>query len=360
MRILFVLPNDYYGGAETVIKKLAIHLSKENDVFIFILTKQQGSFFENLKITNNIQVFYGLFSKELVSIIPFIFKLFFLKNKYFDLIFTSHVNTNSFISIILKLKILKKKYYVTRESTKIFERFANSKKLLFYKMYYILGYNSTIDLWISQTNEMKAQLFNNIKKKYLLKKINVIHNPYDRSLNTNDNFISSIPYLVACGRFVRDKGFDVLINSFNLFLKDYPNYLLYIIGSGIEYNNLKQLIQELNLNNKVILLGIINNPKIYFYNSKACIMPSIFEGFPNTLLEMMECNNNIVSTLSTNSISKINGIYLCQPNSVIDLKNAIVNCIKADNINNRIYFDNYLNGISTNSFINKIFKILSS
>jgi glycosyltransferase involved in cell wall biosynthesis len=359
MKILFVLPNDYYGGAETVIKKLTIHLSKENDVYIFILTKKQGYFYEDLINTYNIQVFYGLFSSELLSIIPFIFKLLLLKNKFFDLIFTSHVNINSFISIILKLKILRKKYFVVRESTRIFERYDKSNKILYYKMLYFLGYNSTIDLWICQTIEMKTQLLNNIRKEYLFNKINVIHNPYDKSLNTNNNFISSSPYLVACGRFVPDKGFDVLIKSFNLFLKDYPSYLLYIIGSGIEYNNLNQLIEELNLNTKVILLGKINTPKFYFYNSKACIMSSIFEGFPNTLLEMMECNNNIVSTLSTNSISQINGIYTCQPNSYVDLKNTIVKCINTNNSSNRIYFDNYLNEINSYNFINKMFKILS-
>jgi glycosyltransferase involved in cell wall biosynthesis len=206
---------------------------------------------------------------------------------------------------------------------------------------------------------MKNQLLNNIKKEHLFKKIHVIHNPYDKSLYKNDCFLSTSSYLVACGRLISDKGFDVLIKSFNLFLNDFPDYLLYIIGSGIEYNSLIHLVEKLNLNKKVIFVGNINNPKYYFYNANACIISSFCEGFPNVLLEMMECNNNIVSTLCTYSISKINGIYVCPPNSVLDLKNSIINCVKANNFNNRIYFDNYLNEISTNKFIYNMNKILS-
>ncbi|MBS4195715.1 CDP-glycerol glycerophosphotransferase family protein [Lederbergia citri] len=98
------------------------------------------------------------------------------------------------------------------------------------------------------------------------------------------------------GRLSPEKGQDNLIKAFGRFHKTHPNSMLYIIGEGALKKQLKTLIQELNLNHCVFLLGQLENPFPFLKKCDCFVLSSHYEGQPMVLLEAMTLGMNIVAT----------------------------------------------------------------
>jgi len=64
--------------------------------------------------------------------------------------------------------------------------------------------------------------------------------------------------LFSLGRLVERKGFDKVIKVLPDVIKKVPNIKYLIAGAGHEYNNLNVLIKKLNLKDRVIMLGKVN------------------------------------------------------------------------------------------------------
>lgn len=239
------------------------------------------------------------------------------------IIFSSHAYLNGFLGILKRLNLIKSKV-VVRESTSLFTRYTGLKRMS-YKYIYKLGY-PCLDLVICQTQEMREQLltFNPFLEP---DKVKVFRNPIDldylvkRSSNSLDNELGD--YICTAGRLIPIKGFTILIRAFKHILIDYPNLKLIILGDGPQKSELFELINLLGLDKKVILLGYKGNPMPYFRNAKLNIISSIKEGFPNTLLQMMAVNSNVVSTLCAGGINEIKGVITCNVNNEDELLESI-------------------------------------
>lgn len=71
---------------------------------------------------------------------------------------------------------------------------------------------------------------------------------------------------LCVARLTKEKSLDFLINTFAKFSKDHANAYFVIAGDGPERKNLQKLITDLNIGNKVFLLGMIpymQIPQIY-------------------------------------------------------------------------------------------------
>lgn len=90
------------------------------------------------------------------------------------------------------------------------------------------------------------------------------------------------------GRFVDNKGFKDLINGFAKLEKEFPDVRLLIGGSGEEEGLLRQMIYELKLQNKIKLLGWINDKDKFFEEVDIFCCPSHHEPFGIVILEAME------------------------------------------------------------------------
>lgn len=93
--------------------------------------------------------------------------------------------------------------------------------------------------------------------------------------------------IISISRLHKGKKIDELINIFSQ-LKD-KDTKLYIIGDGEEKENLKNLVLDLNLQDRVIMTGYLNKDEQleYLKNSSVYAMTSISEGLPMVLLEAM-------------------------------------------------------------------------
>ncbi|MCX6731048.1 MAG: glycosyltransferase [Candidatus Roizmanbacteria bacterium] len=132
-------------------------------------------------------------------------------------------------------------------------------------------------------------------------KIIVIHNGVDlkkaisQTVGHNQVLNEKI-ILTSCGRLVEEKGHRYLIDAFSYISKIYPNVFLYILGQGPLKDQLENQIANLNLQKKVFLPGFTKSPNKYFKMSDIFILPSLYEGFGNVILEAMSCGLPIIST----------------------------------------------------------------
>lgn len=87
------------------------------------------------------------------------------------------------------------------------------------------------------------------------------------------------------GRFFEQKNHEFLIKIFYELSKLNPHYKLILIGEGSLKEQIKQQVEALNLNNKVIFTGSINNTNEYYNAMDIFLLPSLFEGLPMVLIE---------------------------------------------------------------------------
>lgn len=112
--------------------------------------------------------------------------------------------------------------------------------------------------------------------------------PYGVPILRPEDFIKkNKKILLSVGRLDKQKGFDLLLNAFAQLASSFPEWDTVIIGEGPERKALESLIKQLNLENRVFLIGRVGNITDWYNQSDIYILSSRFEGFPNTLVEAM-------------------------------------------------------------------------
>ena len=92
------------------------------------------------------------------------------------------------------------------------------------------------------------------------------------------------------------KNINIVIEAIGLL--DDRNLKLSIIGEGDEFSKLESLIHDLNLQNRVQLLGKIDSNRIsqFLLTADIFIQASDYEGLPHSVLEAINYEVPILST----------------------------------------------------------------
>jgi glycosyltransferase involved in cell wall biosynthesis len=146
---------------------------------------------------------------------------------------------------------------------------------------------------ISQTKRGAADLEARLKRP-----ATVIHNPLipaDLDLVRNPHNSTEVPQprkqdtrrILAAGRLVTEKGFDLLIAAFARIAARHPEWILIILGEGLERSSLAAQIAQLDLNDRILLPGFSSDPQSLMRQADLFVLSSRFEGMPNALLEAM-------------------------------------------------------------------------
>lgn len=101
--------------------------------------------------------------------------------------------------------------------------------------------------------------------------------------------------VVAVGRLVKVKGFDVLIQAFASLPHGVDARLL-IVGEGEERAALESLVEQLGLNDRIALVGFQDNPWRLMARATVFVLSSWTEAAPNVILEAMALGCPVIAT----------------------------------------------------------------
>lgn len=130
----------------------------------------------------------------------------------------------------------------------------------------------------------------NIEKHYGFSKNKIVkvYDPIDITEDEIKLVSAKKEYIFAVNIQYEHKNIDTLIKAFSIFIKQNPNYKLYLAGAKNWYTDkLEELVKELNLSEKVVFLGFIDKRELidYWLKARLYVNPSIFEGFGMTSVE---------------------------------------------------------------------------
>lgn len=164
----------------------------------------------------------------------------------------------------------------------------------------------------------------------------IIKNPISRDIPDIYCGVKRKAIVCVC-RLEKQKNIPLLIDAFESFHLDHPEYILEIYGKGKEEIKIKNILKNKNLTNYVHLCGFVNDVFEKIKSASIFVLSSNYEGIPNSLLEAMALGIPVVCTdcpvYGVREIidNKING-YLVNTNDRNELKKAMKEIVELDDI----------------------------
>jgi len=286
---------------------------------------------------NKVKYFMNAFLVDLKIAI----KSFFILNKNRK-IKIAHVNSN--ISVII-LKILKNKLHIIYSLVDPIYEWEKTENIL-EKIVRIINNRFLEGLAIKLSDRiivLSPDLKMQIERIY--KKDSILILPYPSTLLTKNmnidekNFLEKLgivkkSYILSVGQQNKRKRFDIIIESLSSLQQ--KNIKLILVGNGSENENLKNLVKQLNLEDRVIFLSQVSNEElqILYKNALFYILASEREGFPATVLESLSLGTpSLLFLKDVKNILILNSKYLRIFNSlekekIINEINNIINDLK--------------------------------
>ena len=220
-----------------------------------------------------------------------------------DLIFVNGLGIESTIAnLLLKKQLIRKivgdpvweRAYNQKKTAESFDEFQNNKHSFLIEVQKLLrnwSVNSA-EVVITPSDHLK----NFVSELGFNNEILKINNGVDITDIKRTNVHKADINLLIISRLVIQKNINIVIEAMELL--DNKNVKLSIIGEGGEFNKLKGVIHELNLQNRVQLLGKIDNNKIsqFLLTADIFIQASDYEGLPHSVLEAINYEIPILST----------------------------------------------------------------
>lgn len=166
-----------------------------------------------------------------------------------------------------------------------------------------------IPVAISPKNQEKVAAFYNIAKE----KVPVINNPVvlERFYRCKERQTDECVFITV-GRLTPLKNQEMMIKAFAKVQETDRPAKLVLVGSGESEAALRELVDRLNLNEKVCFAGYVQDVERYLAEADVFVLSSNYEGLPMSILEAMAAELPVIST-DVGGISDIvtdNGILI--------------------------------------------------
>lgn len=298
IKVLFIIPTLFAGGAERVMSFISQNLNKEKfDVTLIVIGFEKDSKY----IITGIPVKFLNKKRVLNSIFPLILTL--RKDKPQIVVSAlAHLNIiMGLISLIFpKIKFIGRHTIVSTVANKYKtgQKYSTRRKII---KFFDFGYKY-LDIILCQSMDM----YNDVKLNYNLpdKKLKTINNPMTDGFNLkskNSNNKDVIKFITVA-RLKKLKGHRRIINAIS---KLNVPYQYTIIGNGPEKNNLFQLINELGIQDKIEHIPFTNEVSKYLSKSDFYLQGSYAEGFPNCLIESCSVGTPVIAFRATGGLNEI-------------------------------------------------------
>ena len=340
-KVFFIIPTLTQGGAERVIVTLLKFLDKTKfKATIMVVNMNEEVYSE--EIPEEVDII-DLKCNRVRTAIPKIILNLWRHKPHIVMSTLGHLNIAIAMSRIFMPFGIK---FIARETIVVSEKLSRGKFQKLWKLLHRIFY-PTFNKIICQSEDMKRDISGILGSEKNLVLINNpvdcerIHNLsrlYDQSVEEyyNDR---SYTYLIAAGRLIEQKGFEMLIEAIALI--DNPKIKLAILGHGPLEEKILSLVEYYKLQDQVTLLGYQKNPYIWISRANAFVLSSYYEGFPNVVLEALSCGVPVISTPAPGGtkeiLESIEGCYLSNEISAKSLMKAISDFIYSKR---RIIMDN--------------------
>ena len=296
-KISIILPNLKFGGAEKLHLNLVKSWSEKGFDVEFILMQRTGEYLH--LVPKEIKVI----SFEVLRLNKIIFPLIkYLKKSNPDYILAAMwpLTSYSIISWLLSGRI--GKIFVSDHVLLSISAIYEIKVPLFYlKTLIRFTYKFSTGV-IAVSNGVRKDLINigNLDHD----KVRVIHNPAAIGINVKpvskntqiELWGGDYTYkILTVARLKEEKDHETLIYAFSL-LPSSLNVKLIILGDGHLKGYLEDLIKKINLQDKIELVGFVEDPYPWYCSADLFVLSSKWEGFGNVIVEAMECGTTVVST----------------------------------------------------------------
>lgn len=280
IKILFVLPTLYAGGAERVMSFIAQNIDKEQfDVTLVIIGLESESKFrvEGIPVIflNKTRVLRG------------VFQLFRLIKKYKPQIVISslsHLNSiMGYIGLFFSRTVFLGRHasILNAPNEKNTEK-PKKKSFISSKFNYFVFGLKKLDYIICQSSDMRQSLVDGFNID--INKVRIINNPITQSniVKKTDLNGQKVKRFITVGRLSKTKGHLRILDI--LAKVDFP-FKYTIIGEGDYYDLIKEKAKNLGLEDKVKYIRYTDNVFKYLVAHDMFLQGSYSEGFPNALLE---------------------------------------------------------------------------
>lgn len=311
-RLLCILSNMNAGGAETFLMKVYRTIDRTKYQFDFCLNTKERCFYEpeieklGGKIyripakSENLQ----LFKNQLGKIVA--------ENQYQ---YVLRITANA--AGLLDLKIAKQAgadVCIARSSN------SNSEKGIKNVVVHVLGkllYLKYVDVGFAPSKLAAEYTFG--KKSVETNKVSIIHNALDINvyefnpsrresirkgfgLSEGDLLIGNI------GRFMSQKNHNFIIEIFDKIHALKPNAYLVLVGNGELENIIRDQVKNKGIERNVIFTGVRSDIPDILSAMDVMLMPSLYEGMPNTVIEAQATGLPCVISDSITSEANITGL----------------------------------------------------
>ena len=336
IKVLQIIDGKSFGGIAKLIYDIKMYISDEIIMDVLTATNIYDRWF-NLNISRETSKGRIIYNYRLFK---------FLKERKYDIV---HINSGAFfftLQVVITAKLAGvKKIIVHSHNTPHISR----HKMGLIKVLNPL-YRKLIDVKLTCSSMATKSLFTKTDDVIYLKNgIDIekfkfdesIRQKYRKDLDIEDKFVYG-----HVGRFERQKNHDFLIDIFYEIQKINEKSVLLLVGDGKLENSIKEKVQNLGIEEKVMFLGFRNDISSILNAMDFFILPSLYEGLPICLIEAQTSGLPVfVSSGVTDESNISNSFYKIELNDASIWAERILDT-KVNDINDRknAYQDTIQNG----------------